>query len=136
RAEMNVPPSVKAALHIETTEKETFEQGRLFFERLASASGIEISDKVDMPDAVTVVTDSARIFIPLDQLVDKEKELARLDKEKKAVQKDIDFSQGKLNNQGFLAKAPQQQVEAEKAKLAKALEKMAKIEESIKAFSK
>ena len=134
RAEMNVPPSVKAALHIETAEKATFEQGVLFFERLASASEVEITDKVDMPDAVTVVTDSARIFIPLDQLVDKEKELARLDKEKKAVQKDIDFSQGKLNNQGFLAKAPQQQVEAEKAKLAKALEKMAKIEESIKAF--
>ena len=134
RAEMNVPPSVKAALHIETAEKATFEQGVLFFERLASASEVEIADKVDMPDAVTVVTDSARIFIPLDQLVDKEKELARLDKEKKAVQKDIDFSQGKLNNQGFLAKAPQQQVEAEKAKLAKALEKMAKIEESIKAF--
>ena len=134
RAEMNVPPSVKAALHIETAEKTTFEQGLLFFERLASASEVEITDKVDMPDAVTVVTDSARIFIPLDQLVDKEKELARLDKEKKAVQKDIDFSQGKLNNQGFLAKAPQQQVEAEKAKLAKALEKMAKIEESIKAF--
>ena len=136
RAEMNVPPSVKAALHIETAEKATFEQGVLFFERLASASEVEIADKVDMPDAVTVVTDSARIFIPLDQLVDKEKELARLDKEKKAVQKDIDFSQGKLNNQGFLAKAPQQQVEAEKAKLAKALEKMAKIEESIKAFTK
>ena len=134
RAEMNVPPSVKAALHIETAEKATFEQGVLFFERLASASEVEIADKVDMPDAVTVVTDSARIFIPLDQLVNKEKELARLDKEKKAVQKDIDFSQGKLNNQGFLAKAPQQQVEAEKAKLAKALEKMAKIEESIKAF--
>ena len=136
RAEMNVPPSVKAALHIETAEKATFEQGVLFFERLASASEVEITDKVDMPDAVTVVTDSARIFIPLDQLVDKEKELARLDKEKKAVQKDIDFSQSKLNNQGFLAKAPQQQVEAEKAKLAKALEKMAKIEESIKAFTK
>lgn len=136
RAEMNVPPSVKAALHIETKECETFEKGRLFFERLASASDIVISEKVELPDAVTVVTDSARIFIPLDQLVDKEKELARLDKEKKAVQKDIDFSQGKLNNQGFLAKAPQQQVEAEKAKLAKALEKMAKIEESIKAFSK
>ncbi|MCI5905729.1 MAG: valine--tRNA ligase [Oscillospiraceae bacterium] len=136
RSEMNVPPSVKAALHIETADKEIFEQGRLFFERLASASEIEIADKVDMPDAVTVVTDSARIFIPLDQLVDKEKELARLNKEKKAVQKDIDFSQGKLNNQGFIAKAPEQQIEAEKAKLAKALEKMAKIEESIKAFSK
>ena len=136
RSEMNVPPSVKAALHIETADKDIFEQGRLFFERLASASEIFIEDKVEIADAVTVVTDSARIFIPLDQLVDKEKELARLNKEKAAVQKDIDFSQGKLNNQGFVAKAPAAQVEAEKAKLAKALEKMEKIEQSIAAFSK
>ena len=133
---MNVPPSVKAALHIETADKDIFEQGRLFFERLASASEIFIEDKVEIADAVTVVTDSARIFIPLDQLVDKEKELARLNKEKAAVRKDIDFSQGKLNNQGFVAKAPAAQVEAEKAKLAKALEKMEKIEQSIAAFSK
>ncbi len=136
RAEMNVPPSKKAALHIETSEADIFEQGRLFFERLASASDIEISAKVEMPDAVTVVTDSARIFIPMDELVDKEKELARLNKEKAAVQKDIDFSSNKLNNQGFVAKAPAQQVEAEKAKLAKAQEKMAKIEQSIAALNK
>ncbi len=134
RAEMNVPPSKKAALHIETAEAEIFEQGRLFFERLASASEITIAEKVDMPDAVTVVTDCARIFIPMDELVDKEKELARLNKEKAAVQKDIDFSSNKLNNAGFVAKAPAQQVEAEKAKLAKAQEKMAKIEQSIAAL--
>lgn len=136
RAEMNVPPSKKAALHIETAEKEIFEQGRLFFERLASASSVEISDKIDIADAVTVVTDSARIFIPMDELVDKEKELARLTKEKAAVQKDIDFSSNKLNNRGFVAKAPAQQIEAEKAKLSKAREKMAKIEESIAALNK
>ncbi len=136
RAEMNVPPSKKAAVHIETAEKEIFESGRIFFEKLASASEVAISEKVEMPDAVTVVTDSARIFIPMDELVDKEKELARLNKEKAAVQKDIDFSSGKLNNQGFLAKAPAQQVEAEKAKLAKAQEKMAKIEQSIAALNK
>ncbi|MBQ7981032.1 MAG: valine--tRNA ligase [Oscillospiraceae bacterium] len=136
RAEMNVPPSKKAALHIETAEAEIFEQGRLFFERLASAAEIVIADKVDMPDAVTVVTDCARIFIPMDELVDKEKELARLNKEKAAVQKDIDFSSNKLNNAGFVAKAPAQQVEAEKAKLAKAQEKMAKIEQSIAALMK
>lgn len=135
RAEMNVPPSKKAALHIETADAEVFGQGRLFFERLASASSVEIADKIDMPDAVTVVTDSARIFIPMDELVDKEKELARLTKEKAAVQKDIDFSSNKLNNQGFVAKAPAAQVEAEKAKLAKAQEKMAKIEQSIAALS-
>ncbi|MCH5192474.1 MAG: valine--tRNA ligase [Oscillospiraceae bacterium] len=134
RSEMNVPPSKKAAVHIETAEGTIFEQGRLFFERLASASEVVISEKVDMPGAVTVVTDSARIFIPMDELVDKEKELARLNKEKAAVQKDIDFSSNKLNNQGFVAKAPAQQVEAEKAKLAKAQEKMAKIEQSIAAL--
>lgn len=135
RAEMNVPPSKKAALHIETADGAVFEQGKLFFERLASAASVEIADKIDMPDAVTVVTDSARIFIPMDELVDKEKELARLTKEKAAVQKDIDFSSNKLNNQGFVAKAPAAQVEAEKAKLAKAQEKMAKIEQSIAALS-
>ncbi len=136
RSEMNVPPSKKAAVHIETAETEIFEHGRMFFERLASASGVEIAEKVNVPDAVMVVTDSARIFIPMDELVDKEKELARLNKEKAAVQKDIDFSSNKLNNQGFIAKAPAQQVEAEKAKLAKAQEKMAKIEQSISALTK
>ncbi len=134
RSEMNVPPSVKAALHIETADKETFSRGRLFLERLAYADEIEISDKINLENTVTAVTDSARIFIPLDKLVDKEKELARLDKEKKAVRKDIDFSQNKLNNQGFMAKAPAAQIEAEKAKLAKALEKMEKIEQSIAAL--
>ena len=72
----------------------------------------------------------------MDELVDKEKEIARLEKEKAKVQKDIDFLSGKLNNQGFIAKAPAQLIDAEKAKLAKAEEKMAKIEQSIAAFRK
>ena len=70
----------------------------------------------------------------MDELVDKEKEIARLEKERAKVQKDIDFLSGKLNNQGFVAKAPAQLIEAEKAKLAKAQEKMAKIEQSMAAF--
>ncbi|MBR3921242.1 MAG: valine--tRNA ligase [Oscillospiraceae bacterium] len=134
RGEMNVPPSVKAHIFIETKEKEVFSMGTMFFEKLASASEITIGDTFDMPNAVTCVTDAARIFIPLTDLVDKEKELARLNKEKASVQKDIDFSSGKLNNQGFISKAPAQQVEAEKAKLLKAQEKMAKIEQSIAAL--
>ena len=136
RSEMNVPPSVKAKLFIETSEKDIFMSGKLFFERLASASEIEISDKFDMPDAVNVVTDSARIFIPMDQLVDKEKELSRLDKEKAAALKDVEFLSSKLNNQGFLAKAPEKLIEVEKAKLSKAQEKLSKIEESIAHLSK
>ena len=136
RSEMNVVPSVKAKLYIETADADIFKSGIIFFEKLASASSVEIGTSFDVPDSVTAVTHSARIFIPLDDLVDKEKELARLAKEKAAVQKDIDFSQGKLNKPGFMAKAPEKQVEAEKAKLAKALDKMAKIEQSIAAFSK
>lgn len=134
RTAMNVPPSKKAKIYIETADKEIFSSCEMFFEKLASASGIEVGEKFDMPDAVTVVTDSARAFIPMDELVDKEKELARLLKEKEKAQKDIDFLSGKLNNQGFLAKAPEKLVEAEKAKLAKAEDKMAKINQSVEAL--
>ena len=133
---MNVPPSVKAKVYIETDDQDIFKAGTMFFERLASASEVEIADKWDIPDSVTVVTDCARIFIPLSDIIDVEKEMARLNKEKKAVQKDLDFLNGKLSNQGFLAKAPEKLIEAEKAKLAKAQEKMAKIEESIAALNK
>ena len=115
RTEMNVPPSVKAKIFIETQYGELFSSCGLFFEKLASASEIEVADKYEIEDAVTAVTDCARLFIPLDQLVDKEKEIARLEKEKAKVQKDIDFLSGKLNNQGFLAKAPEKLIEAEKA---------------------
>lgn len=133
---MNVPPSVKAKVYIETDEQDIFKSGVMFFERLASASEVAIADKWDIPDTVTVVTDCARIFIPLSDIIDVEKEMARLNKEKKAVQKDLDFLNGKLSNQGFLAKAPEKLIEAERAKLAKAQEKMAKIEESIAALNK
>ena len=128
---MNVPPSKKAKLCIETTEPELFTSCALFFEKLASASEVVVGDSFQMPDAVMAVTDRVRIFIPLEELVDKEKELARLKKEQAKVQKDLDFLQKKLNNQGFLAKAPQQLIEAEQAKLAKAEEKMAKILQSM-----
>ena len=134
RGEMNVPPSVKAKLYIETAQPEVFSQGVMFFERLASASEVIITDKCDEKDCAAAVTDSARFFIPLADIIDVDKELARLDKDRKNAQKDIDFLSKKLSNQGFLAKAPEQLIEAEKAKLAKAEEKMSKIMESISAL--
>ncbi|MCD7741886.1 MAG: valine--tRNA ligase [Ruminococcus sp.] len=134
RSEMNVVPSVKAKLYIETDEAQVFEKGIMFFERLAYASEVEISSSVEQGDTVTVVTDCARIFIPLSDIVDTQKEKARLDKEKKKAQKDIDFLSSKLSNEGFLAKAPEQLIAAQREKLAKAQEKMAKIEESIAAL--
>ena len=121
---------------LETAEPELFKSCAIFFEKLASTSSVEAGDSIAHDNCANAVTDTARIFIPMDELVDKEKEIARLEKEKAKVQKDIDFLSGKLNNQGFIAKAPAQLIEAEKAKLAKAEEKMSKIEQSIAAFSK
>ncbi len=134
RSEMNVVPSVKAKLYIETAEPGVFEQGKVFFERLASASEVEISAKAEIEDAVTVVTDAARIFIPLSDIIDTEKERARLEKEKQKAQKDVDFLSSKLSNEGFLAKAPEQLIAAQREKLAKAQEKLEKIEQSLAAL--
>jgi valyl-tRNA synthetase len=134
RTELQVPPSKKARVCIETTEPELYQRTAVFFEKLASASSVEVGEHFDMPDAMTAVTDAVRIFIPMDELVDKEKELARLKKEQEKVQKDLDFLGKKLNNPGFLAKAPEQLVQAEKAKLAKAQEKMDKILQSMEAL--
>lgn len=134
RAEMNVPPSKKATLYIETKSPEIFEQGTMFLERLAWSDQVILNGKPDTESSIQVITDSARIFIPLAQLVDREKEIARLTKEKQACEKDIAVISGKLNNQGFLAKAPEKVVAGEKEKLAKAQELLAKIEESLAAF--
>ena len=136
RTSMNVPPSVKAKVCIETQDQELFRSCGMFFEKLAFASGVEVASGFSMEDAATAVTDACRIFIPMDELVDKEKELARLEKERAAVQKDLDFLGGKLSNQGFLAKAPAKLIEAEQAKLAKAKDKMEKIMQSIAGLKK
>jgi valyl-tRNA synthetase len=138
RTELNVPPSVKAPLFIETSETELFRSADKFFIKMAFASSVEVAQKTKpeiVDNAVTALTADARFFIPLESIVDKAKETERLEKEKAKIQKDIDFSQGKLNNPGFAAKAPAAQVEAEQKKLDAALLKMAKLLESLKALS-
>ena len=132
RNELNVPPSRRVTMLVETKFTELFSGCRAFFEKLAGAGEFSVSESVsDTEGTVTAVTDSARIFMPMGELVDKEKELARLEKERKAAEKDIEFLSKKLNNEGFLAKAPAQQIENERAKLAKAEEKLAKINASV-----
>ncbi|MGI5967169.1 MAG: valine--tRNA ligase [Anaerotruncus rubiinfantis] len=134
RAEMNVPPSKKASIYIATDEPAVFEAGVPFFLRLASASEVKVAGSFEIPGAVQVITDAARIFIPMDELIDREKEIVRLNAEKAKVEKEIAAVNGKLANQGFVAKAPAAVVDAERARLAKARERLAKIEESIAAF--
>lgn len=134
RAEMNVPPSKKTAVYIETQHSATFESGIPFIQRLASAEQVHVGASQELADAVQVVTDSARVLIPMGELVDKEKELARLEKEREGCVKDIAMISGKLSNEGFVAKAPAQVVEAEKEKLERRRERLQKIEESMRAL--
>ena len=133
---MNIPPSKKAKVYIETAEAEIFVNGIPFLQRLASASEVEVGEKFELPGAVQIITHAARALIPMDELIDREKELARLEKEREKCQSDIDFIGRKLDNPGFVAKAPAQLIETERAKLAQHKERMAKILESIAAMRK
>ena len=72
-------------------------------QRLASASEVEVGEKFELPGAVQIITHAARALIPMDELIDREKELARLEKEREKCQSDIDFIGRKLDNPGFVA---------------------------------
>ncbi|GAA3655164.1 valine--tRNA ligase [Asaccharospora irregularis] len=135
RSEMNVPPSKKAKVIIVPTDdkKEAIEAGKDYFVTLASASELEIAnDETNVPeDAVSIVIDGVKIFIPLDELVDFAKEIERLNKEKSKLEGEIKRVNGKLSNQGFLAKAPESLIEEEKAKKEKFEEMMKSVEERL-----
>lgn len=139
RTEMNVPPSKKAKTIIVPTDekKEAMEDGKEYFKSLASASDVEIkNDKSGIPeDAVSVVIDGVEIFIPLDELVDFEKEKERLNKEKKKAISEIKRVEGKLNNSGFMNKAPDKLIEEEKQKKEKFEEMLKTIEERLAKFN-
>lgn len=138
RAEMNVPPSKKAKIIIVPTDdkRPAMEDGKEYFKSLASASEVEIKDNKDgIPeDAVSVVIDGVELFIPLDELVDFEKEKERLNKERDKALAEIKRVEGKLNNPGFVNKAPAKLVEEEKAKKEKFEEILHTIEERLAKF--
>lgn len=133
RTQMNVVPSKKAKVIIVTPDTELFEGTQMFFEKLAGASETIIqTDKSDIDEnAVNAVTEGAEVFIPLDELVDKEKELERLTKEKKKLEDEIKRVTSKLSNAGFVAKAPQKIVDEEKAKSEKYQAMLEKVLESL-----
>ena len=138
RAEMNVPPSKKAKVIIVPTEekKEAMLAGKDYFVTLASASEVEIvANEDNIPeDAVSVVINGVKIFIPLDELVDFEKEIERLSKEKAKLESEIKRVNGKLSNEGFVAKAPEALINAEKAKKEKFEEMMKSVVERLESL--
>ena len=132
RSEMNVPPSKKAALFIESSYADTYNtKTEAFFVKLASASSITYVDSYEDENAVQIITDSAKIYIPLGDLVDFEKEKERLNKEKAKTISEIERIEKKLSNEGFVAKAPQAVIDGEKAKLASYNEVLQGIEKAL-----
>ena len=111
RNEMNVPPSKKAKVYIACQDESVFTKGKDFIKKLAYASEVEIANNFEIDSAVNIITSSAKIYIPMDELIDKKAELQRLRKELESADKKFKQCSGKLNNQGFLSKAPSDVIE-------------------------
>ncbi len=134
RGEMNVPPSRKAHVYIATEKKDIFSLSALFMQKLASASEVTVGDSFNIEGSVSIVTADAKIYIPMGDLVDFEAERKRLLKEKETAEKKLAQINGKLSNPGFLAKAPQNVIDTQKADAEKLTEKIKMIDESLAAL--
>ena len=134
RAEMNVPPSKKSTLYVVSDKGEIFRQGEGFICRLAYADKVIIceNDPEGHENMVCVVTNDAKLYIPLEELIDFEKELARLEKEKANCLKQIAMFEGKLSNEAFVSRAPEKVVAEQREKLEKNRALLAQLEESEK----
>ena len=138
RAEMNVPPSKKAALFVLTSKPQVFTEGEGFIQRLAYADAVTLLDKEpeDLDGMVTCATSDAKLFIPMGQLVDVAKELDRIGKELEKARKNLAGLEGKLSNEKFISRAPEAVVNAEREKAQKARDLIAGLEQSEAALKK
>ena len=134
RADMNVPPSRKAKVIVATAEKDTFVSGAPYIQRLAGASEVEVVDAgyEAAPGMVTVTTHSARLLMPMAELVDLEAERARLTKELEKARKQLEAQEKKLANESFVSRAPEAVVNAERERAEKAKALIANLEGSLK----
>ena len=134
RADMNVAPSRKAKVIVSTAEAATFAAGAPYMERLASASEVEVTgpEYEAGPGMVTVTTHSARLFMPMAELVDLEAERARLTKELEKAKKQLEAREKKLANENFVSRAPEAVVNAERERADKARALIANLEGSLR----
>ena len=133
RAEMNVPPSKRPTLIITSDRPEVFEAGRTYLSKLAYAGEVEISAEApaDTEGMVSVVTGSAKMFMPMAELVDIEKERARIEKELDKARAQLEAQNKKLANESFVSRAPEAVVNAERERAEKAKALIANLEESL-----
>lgn len=137
RAEMNIPPSRKAAVFVETQDADTFNYGAEFIKRLAYAGDVTVAASFEnLGNVVTIITESAKIYIPMGELVDFEAERKRLEKDLVAAQDKLDFINKKLSNPGFVNKAPENVVNKNREDAAKLEEKISGIKASLDSLGK
>ena len=136
RSEMNVVPSRRTKLHVATAKPDVFEEGTAVFQRLAYATEIEVAESFDLEGAVTIVTPDAKIYIQMDELVDKAAEIARLTKELQSAEKQFATAQAKLSNEKFTGKAPANVVEGVRQNAARLQEHIALIRSSLEALNR
>ena len=141
RADMNVPPSMKASVYVVSEKEEVrrvFEDSKVFFATLGYASEVHVqADKAGIAeDAVSTVIPDAVIYMPFAELVDVEKEIARLEKEAGRLEGEIKRAKGMLSNERFVSKAPAAKVEAEKEKLEKYTAMAAQVAERLSQLKK
>jgi valyl-tRNA synthetase len=138
RTEMNVPPSKKAALHIFTSKPQIFKEGEGFLQRLAYADEVKLLDAEpsNLDGMVTITTSDAKLFIPMGQLVDVQKEIERISKELESAKKFLASLEGKLSNEKFISRAPEAVVAAEREKAAKTKDLIAQLSDSLNAIQK
>ncbi len=137
RAEMNVPPSKKPHLIIVTNKADVFEAGRVYLSKLAYAGELTIGNAppASADGLVTVVTDDAKLYMPLAELVDLDKERERIEKSLKKAREDLEKTLAKLSNEKFTSKAPENVVNAERERADKQRALIENLEESLKSLS-
>ncbi len=138
RANMNVAPSKKASMIFVTNKKDVIEEGQGFIEKLAGADKVTCqADKAGIPEnAVSLAVEGIEIYIPFDELVDIDKEIERLEKEALTYTNEINRAKRMLDNPGFTSKAPQDKIDAEKAKITKYEDLLAKTNERLESLKK
>ena len=138
RADMNVPPSKKASLFITTAKQDVFKEGTAYLERLAYADAVTIlsEEPSDINGMVCCTTADAKLYIPMGQLVDKDKELERVAKELEKARANLASIEKKLSNENFTARAPESVVNAEREKANKAKDLIAQLEQSEQSLKK
>lgn len=134
RSEMNVQHNKKTAIYISTLNTQTYQENSELIKKLAYGTDVKVANEFNISQSVTIVTTNAKVYIPLDELIDKQAEIARLKKEYEETKKYLEQSQLKLKNEKFISKAPEKVINGVKDNVEKLKSKLSEIENTLKSM--